>query len=123
MDFYRLTHAVLDQSAAHGVVYKEDFLSPDFCGQATLGPWGEYLSAIQKAAQEAEKAHGIVMKLIVTCIRHFGPDKAKNAILCAAETSGGFIRGFGMGGAETFEVQANYLYRNFFKVCLIVFQI
>ena len=43
-------------------------------------------------------------------IRHFGPDKAKNATFCAAETSGEFICSFGIGGAETFEVQANYLY-------------
>ena len=110
MDFYRLTRAVLDQSEAHAVVYTEAFLSPDFCGYVELGPWREYLSAIQEAAQEAEKAHGIVMKGSVTCIRHFVPDKAKHAAFCAAETSGDFICGFGMGGAETIEVQANYLY-------------
>ena len=110
MDFYRLTRAVLDQSATHGVIYTEAFLSPDFCGQARLGPWREYLSAIQEAAQESEKEHGIVMKGIVTCIRHFGPDKAKKAALCAAETAGDFICGFGMGGAETFGVQEDYIY-------------
>ena len=110
MDFYRLTRAVLDQSAAHGVAYTEAFLSLDFCGQAKLGPWREYLSAIQEAAQKAKKSHGIVMKGIVTCIRRLGPDKAKNAALCAAETSGHSICGFGMGGAETFGVQADYLY-------------
>ena len=101
MDFYRLTRAVLDQSEAHAVVYTEAFLSPDFCGYVELGPWREYLSAIQEAAQEAEKAHGIVMKGSVTCIRHFVPDKAKHAAFCAAETSGDFICGFGMGGAES----------------------
>lgn len=110
MDFYYLTRAVLDQSAAHQVLYTEAFLSPDFCGKTELGPWHEYLSAIQEAAPEAEKAHGIVMKGYVTCIRHFGPDKARKAALCAAETSGDFICGFGMGGAETLGLQANYLY-------------
>ena len=60
-----------------------------------LGPWRKYLSAIQEAAQEAEKAHGLVMKGIVTCIRHILPDKAKHAVFCTAETIG---------------VQANYLY-------------
>ena len=62
MDFYRLTRAVLDQSASHGVVYTEAFLSPDFCGQAQFAPWREYLSTIHEAAQETEKAHGIVIK-------------------------------------------------------------
>jgi hypothetical protein len=75
LDFYRLTRAVLEQSAAHGVIYTEAFLSPDFCGQAELGPWREYLSAIQEAAADAEKSFGIVMKGIVTCIRHFGAEK------------------------------------------------
>lgn len=110
LDFYRLTRAVLEQSAAHGVIYTEAFLSPDFCGQAELGPWREYLFAIQEAAADAEKSFGIVMKGIVTCIRHFGPQKAKKASLCAAETAGDFICGFGMGGAETFGVQSDYLY-------------
>ena len=110
MDYYRLTRAVLDQSATHRVIYTEAFLSPDFCGQAQLGPWREYLSAIQEAAQETEKKHGIVMKGIVTCVRHFGPEKAKKAALCAAETVGDFICGFGMGGAENFGMQADYLY-------------
>ena len=54
LDFYRLTRAVLEQSATHGVIYTEAFLSPDFCGQAELGPWREYLSAIQEAATDAK---------------------------------------------------------------------
>ncbi|MEL7089728.1 MAG: adenosine deaminase family protein, partial [Planctomycetota bacterium] len=38
---------------------------------------------------------------VVTCIRHLGPDQAKRAALCAAETAGTFITGFGIAGAET----------------------
>jgi len=32
---------------------------------------------------------GITLKGVVTCIRHFGPEQAKTAALCAAETAGG----------------------------------
>ena len=110
MDFYALTHVVLNQSAAYGVVFTEAFISPDFCRQAKLDPWCKYLSAIQEAAQEAEKAHGNVMKQNVTCIRHFVPDSDQKSALCTAETSGNFICGFGIGCAETFGVRANYLY-------------
>ena len=99
-DFYRLTLAVLEQSAAAGVVYSETFLSPDFCGGGDLVAWAEYLQAITEAAAEAERDMGITLRGIVTCIRHFGPDKARKAALCAAETKGGFIRGFGIGGDE-----------------------
>jgi adenosine deaminase len=53
-DFYRLTLAVLEESAASGVVYTEAFLSPDFCGGRDLAAWRDYLAAIAQAAAEAE---------------------------------------------------------------------
>ncbi len=99
-EFHQLTRAVLEESAANDVVYTEAFLSPDFCGGGDPGAWREYLSAIESAADEAEASIGIVLKGIVTCIRHLGTEKAKSAAVCAAETAGGFIRGFGMAGDE-----------------------
>ncbi|QQA43309.1 adenosine deaminase [Pelagovum pacificum] len=99
-DFHRLTLAVLEESAANGVVYSETFLSPDFCGGGDLAAWRDYLAAIESAADEAEAKFGITLRGIVTCIRHFGPDKAKAPAICAAETKGRFITGFGMAGAE-----------------------
>nr|WP_319949302.1 adenosine deaminase [uncultured Shimia sp.] len=109
-DFARLTTAVLENSSAQGVVYCETFLSPDFCGGADVSAWREYLAAIQEAADQAEKAHGIVMRGIVTPIRHFGPERAKAAALCAAETAGNWIVGLGMGGDETQGHQGDFAY-------------
>ena len=99
-DYHRLTLAVLEESARSGVVYTEAFLSPDFCGNRDVGAWKEYLHAIQEAAAIAEKTIGITMRGIITCIRHFGPDKAKQTARCAAETMGDFITGFGIAGDE-----------------------
>ncbi len=99
-DYSRLTLAVLEQSAASGVVYSETFLSPDFCGGRDLGAWREYLHAIREAADLAERQMGITLRGIVTCIRHFGPAKARETALCAAETAGDWIVGFGIGGDE-----------------------
>lgn len=99
-DFGRLTAAVLEESAASGVVYTETFLSPDFCGGRDLGAWRDYLAAIEEAAASAEKRHGIILRGIVTPIRHFGPDKARETARCAVETAGAFITGFGIGGDE-----------------------
>ncbi len=99
-DFYRLTMAVLEQSAASGVVYSETFLSPDFCGGRDLGAWREYLHAIEEAAAQAETSFGITLRGIITCIRHFGPEKARETVRCAAETHGKFIVGFGIAGDE-----------------------
>lgn len=109
-DFYRLTLAVLEASAASGVIYSETFLSPDFCGGRDLVAWREYLQAIEEAAAAAEKTHGIVLKGIVTPIRHFGPEKAKETALCAAETVGDFLVGFGLGGDEKMGKPKDFAY-------------
>lgn len=99
-DYHRLTLAVLEESAASGVIYSETFLSPDFCGGRDLSAWREYLHAIREAADLAEKRDGIVLRGIVTPIRHFGPEKAKDVARCAAETAGDWIVGFGLAGDE-----------------------
>ncbi|UWQ16318.1 adenosine deaminase [Jannaschia sp. M317] len=104
-DFGRLTRAVLEQSKANGVVYTEAFLSPDFCGNRDLGAWREYLAAIEEAAASVS---GIEMRGIVTCIRHFGPEKARETAVCAVETAGDFITGFGMGGNEGVFTQGDF---------------
>lgn len=107
-DYARLTREVLERSASHGVIYTEAFLSPDFCGERDVGAWREYLHAIREAAAGAHSAHGIEMRGIVTCIRHFGPEKARETALCAAETAGDFVTGFGMGGDEGMGRQGDF---------------
>ncbi len=109
-DFARLTRAVLEQSAANGVVYCESFLSPDFCGGGEVATWKEYLHAIQEAAAKAEADFGIILRGIVTPVRHFGPDKAKRSALCAAETAGDWVVGLGMGGDEGMGQQGDFAY-------------
>lgn len=99
-DYYRLTLAVLEESAASGVVYCETFLSPDFCGGRDVAAWRDYLQAIREAADQAERQCGIVLRGIVTPIRHFGPDKARETAICAAETAGDWLVGFGLAGDE-----------------------
>lgn len=99
-DYHRLTRAVLAESAASGVIYTETFLSPDFCGGRDLAAWRDYLHAIREAADEAERQDGIVLRGIVTPIRHFGPEKARETAICAAETAGDWIVGFGLAGDE-----------------------
>ena len=109
-DYHRLTLAVLEASAAEGVIYTEAFLSPDFCGGGDVAAWRDYLAAIREAAALARAHHGIEMRGVVTCIRHFGPETAKRAALCAAETAGDFVTGFGMGGDERRGRQGDFAY-------------
>ena len=109
-DYRRLTLAVLEESAASGVIYSEIFISPDFCGGRDLAAWRDYLAAIEAAAAEAEAKMGITLRAIVTPIRHFGPEKAREVAICAAETAGRFVTGFGIAGDEKVLEPADYLW-------------
>lgn len=109
-DYARLTTAVLEESAANGVVYTESFISPDFCGGGDVGAWRDYMAAMQEAANDAEKRLGITLRCVITCVRHFGPEKAKASALCAAETAGDWVVGFGMGGDEGKGHQGDFSY-------------
>lgn len=110
MDYHRLTLAVMEESAASGVVYTEAFLSPDFCGGGDISAWRDYLAAIEDAAQEGAQKFDVTLRGIATCIRHLGPDKAKQAARCAAETTGDFLVGFGMAGDETVLAPKDYVW-------------
>ncbi len=109
-DFYRLTTAVLEETASHGVIYAETFISPDFCGGGDVAAWRDYLDAMAQAAMDCEASHGITLKGIVTCIRHEGPEQAKRAAKCAVETMGDFLTGYGMAGAEMLHRPADFAY-------------
>ena len=107
-EFRRMTLAILEESAANGVVYTESFISPDFCGGGDLHAWKDYLAAIQDAADEAEAEFGITLRGVVTCVRHFGAETAKKAAKCAANTAGDWVVGFGMGGNEGMFSQGDF---------------
>lgn len=98
-DYARLLDEVLERSAEQGVVYTELFVSPEFCGGGDLSAWRDYLAAMTEVADKA-RGQGIDSRAILTIIRHFGADRARKTAICAAETAGTWVTGFGMGGAE-----------------------
>ena len=109
-DYRRLTLAVLEECAKSGVIYAETFVSPDFCGGRDLAAWRDYLAAIEQAAAQAEASMGITLRAIVTPIRHFGPEKAREVAICAAETAGRIVTGFGIAGDEKVLEPKDYLW-------------
>lgn len=109
-DFRRLTLAALEETAKHGVIYCETFVSPDFCGGGDLTAWREFLAAMKEASDQAERDFGIVHRTIVTCLRHEGPEQAKTAARCAAETASNYMVGFGMAGAEMMGRPGDFAY-------------
>jgi len=109
-DFRRLTYAALEETAKHGVIYAETFVSPDFCGGGDVSAWRDFLAAMKEGADQAEADFGIVHRAIVTCLRHEGPQQAKTAATCAVETMGDYLVGFGMAGAEMMGRPGDFAY-------------
>lgn len=98
-DYARLLSTVLAECGEQGAIYVELFVSPDFCGGGDLNAWRDHLAAMEEVAQTYALA-GVESRAIATCIRHFGPERARKAAICAAETSGGWLAGLGLAGAE-----------------------
>ncbi len=108
-DYALLMAVVAGEAAEQGVVYLETFLSPDFCGGRDPGAWADYLAAMIEAAASAEQL-GITLRGIVTAVRHSGPQAARETAVCAQQTAGDFIVGFGMGGDENAGDTADFAY-------------
>ena len=53
---------------------------------------------------------GITLRGIITCIRHFGPEKARETARCAADTAGDWIVGFGIAGDEAVLAPKDFLW-------------
>ena len=109
-DFYSLTMSVLEECAQNNTIYVEIFVSPEFCGGNDVVAWKEFITAICEAADRCQANFGIISRGIVTCIRHLGPDSARDTAKCAAETSGEWLVGFGMAGDESFGSPKDYTY-------------
>ena len=99
-DYYDITFDYLEKTAIGGGVYVEMMYSPDHAEQVSGIPSIEHLIAIQNAVDDAKDKYGIIGRIIITAVRHFGAAKsirvareaAKNRVACAV--------GFGLGGDE-----------------------
>ncbi len=110
-DHARLIAAVAGELAANGVVYAEIFVAPQLSCDADVTAWREYSEAMREAAVRAEAAGGPVLRAIPTCVRHFGPEDARRAALCAAEAAdAAWTTGFGMGGDERSGRQQDFVW-------------
>ena len=104
----RLIRAAVEARAAEGVVHAELRLCPDWYGCGELGPWREHLAAAAEALDGAETAVGISARIVVAAPRGAGPERARAAALCAAETAGPVVTGFALAGADAPDCHADF---------------
>ena len=58
------------------------------------------ISGIASGIDDAERDFGIVGRIIVTCVRHLGPEQGLNVVQTMVDNPHPYVVGFGMGGDE-----------------------
>ena len=98
-DYRDVMYEYLKSCAAEGAIYVEVFSSPDHAA-ATGISYAGHLEGIAQGIDDAEKDFGIIGRNIVTCVRHLGPERAKDVADAVVSEPHPYVVGFGMGGDE-----------------------
>ena len=106
-DYRDITYTYMEQCAAEGTIYAETFISPDHAAAVGIS-YDDMLSGCVEGINDAERDFGIVGRLIVSCIRHLGPEQAVVVAQQLADNPHPYIVGFGMGGNESMFTQADF---------------
>lgn len=99
-DYYDITLDLLKQSAALNTLYVEMMFSPEHAERSSGIDAKLHLQAIVDAIVFAQQHLGIIGRILITCVRHYGTDSAIKVAQFAAENRSDYVVGFGMGGDE-----------------------
>lgn len=106
-DYRDVTLDYLLACAEEGAVYVELMSSPDHAALAGLS-FADHLAGIVDGIEAARDMAAIEARLIVTCVRHFGVDRAEAVARACVRHRHPLLTGFGMGGDETFLTAAAF---------------
>jgi adenosine deaminase len=98
-DFRDITFAYLRGCAADGAVYVELIASPDHADAAGLTD-DEHFGGIAAGIDEARAASGIEARIVVTALRHLGPERVLAIAERAAARPHPYVVGFNLSGDE-----------------------
>ncbi|WP_373085160.1 adenosine deaminase [Sneathiella sp.] len=99
-DDYRLvTYDYLARCAAEEVIYVEMFSSPDHAAAVRMS-YPDHLEGIAAGIEDAHREFGIEGRIIVTCVRHLGAERAESIARRFITHPHPYVVGFGMGGNE-----------------------
>lgn len=99
-DYYDLTFDYLRTNAQEGVIYVEMMYSPEHAEQSSGIPSREHLEALQQAIDDAEHQLGIVGRILITAVRHYGVEAAEKVARQTHKDQFRCVTGFGLGGDE-----------------------
>ena len=100
-DYHEISLDYFQRMAAKGMIYGEVFVSPAHAGRFGV-TYGALIDAVASAIEVAQAESGIVGRIVVTCVRHFGAEHALAVARTALNEPHPFVTGFGMAGDEAF---------------------
>ncbi len=98
-DLREVAYRYLANVAKCGTKYVEFMISPGHSIENGI-PFSSQISSISEAIEQARDECGIICCIIVTCVRHRGPDEAVEVAELAAKSDSPYVRGFGLTGNE-----------------------
>lgn len=98
-DYRDMTYDYLARSAKQGGIYTEMMISPDHAALCGVS-YEDHLAGAIEGIEDAKTEFGIEGRLIITGVRHFGPDKVLEVALKARAHPHPYVVGFGLGGDE-----------------------
>ena len=106
-DYRDIMYTYMQQCADEGTIYAETFISPDHAAAVGMS-YDDMLTGCVQGIDDAERDFGIVGRLIISCVRHLGPEQAVIVAQQLADNPHPYIVGFGMGGNESMFSQADF---------------
>ncbi len=98
-DYRDVTYDYLKQCAEENTIYVEVMSSPDHAAMAGMN-YQDHLDGIVQGIEDARADFGIEGRIIVTCVRHLGPERSIEVAKQVVATLHPLVVGFGMGGDE-----------------------
>lgn len=98
-DYVGAALSVAESLAADGLRYAEIYVSPEISARFGLDP-AACLEAIDVGFREGLEAHGILCRILLDAVRHWGPESADRVLDLYERMPLPSIVGFGLGGDE-----------------------
>ena len=100
-DYFDLTYDYYSKAAKDGLCYGEVFFSPSHPEPFGLS-YEAYVDTLSAAADKLEEDFGLIVRYILTCVRHEGVEHALATARLAEKYPHPKVVGFGMAGHETY---------------------
>lgn len=115
-DYELITYEYLKKSANQSVLYTELMVCPDYAFFAGLS-YKKMVNGIIRGINKAEKDFGIISRIILLVIRHFGPETATSLLKKCMAYEHPYVVGVTLAGDETkYNVSDfSYVFKEFHK--------